>query len=179
MFQVYLNILFKKGNCKNPSKNKFSNEELNFNKLFNLTTSTSIYSNYQKTLSFIISINFISIINNIDDGSINEIFEGFELKFKSYNNNTSCMQIIPNKQTKSTPYSYSFKIKDPSFLSLKNLDYSFYFGKVSISLLEKCEHNDLCSNENIKTSDKEIGIRSENPLLDSSKPIETSKISIL
>ena len=167
-------ISFKQGKCKNPSLNKFTKNELDFNKLFNLTTKTSIYSNYQNTLSFIISISFNSIILH-DDHSMNELFEGFELKFKSYNNETSCIQIIPSKSRSfKNIKSYSFKIKDPSFLSLKNKDFSFFFGKVSIAVLEKCDNNDLCSSDILKTNENHIGIQSEDPLLDSSQPIQTS-----
>ena len=125
-------------------------------------------------MSFIISVNFNSVFNH-HDYSRNDLFEGFELKFKSYNNDTSCIQIIPRKsQSFRNINSYSFKIKDPSFLSLKNKDFSFYFGKVSIAVLDKCDNNDLCPSEIIKTNEKHIGIESKNPLLDSSQPIQTS-----
>ena len=125
-------------------------------------------------MSFIISINFNSI-NNHDDHSINELLEGFELKFNSYNNETSCIQIIPSKSRSfKNIKSYSFKIKDPSFLSLKNKDFSFYFGKVSIAVLEKCDNNDLCSSDILKTNENYIGIESKNSSLDSSQPIQTS-----
>jgi hypothetical protein len=108
---------------------------------------------------------------------MNELLEGFELKFNSFNNETSCIQIIPpKKRSFKNIKSYSFKIKDPSFLSLKNNDFSFYFGKVSIAVLEKCDNNDLCSSDILKTNENYIGIESKNSSLDSSQPIKTGKI---
>ena len=61
-------------------------------------------------------------------------------------------------------------IKDPSFLSLYENRFSFYFGKASVRALTTCkeskysiEHNGkyLCSLEHTRSSKVDIGLRTD------------------
>jgi hypothetical protein len=60
-------------------------------------------------------------------------------------------------------------IKDPTFVSVHENDYSFYFGKVSVRALTKCKesnnlHHDyknLCALEHTRSLKIDIGLRTD------------------
>ncbi|CAF0748041.1 unnamed protein product [Brachionus calyciflorus] len=93
-----------------------------------------IYSNFEKTLSFLIEIefNFLKLHSS-------EKIEGYEIIFKN-NISTSCVQIINNVHD--DPYQrYKFTIKDPVFLNNEDARYTFYFGQVQIRPLISCQNS--------------------------------------
>ena len=72
--------------------------------------------------------------------------------------------------------SYSLKIKDPSFISQNDLDYTFNFGKISLRALYTCKdstiENDyfknVCHSKILTTNQIQVGVRSKNPSISTS-----------
>jgi len=124
-------------------------------------SNTLIYSDNNQTLSF-----FIEIIFKISSSSYVTDVHGFELEFKSNNQNiTSCIQIIAlNPQFSfASNVNYRLTIKDPSFLSQNNIKYIFYFGQIVVRALVKCKSPDFCSSNVFTSENVEIGIKSLAP----------------
>jgi len=69
------------------------------------------------------------------------------------------------------------KIKDPSFASLKNAEYAFDFGRVSVAFLFDCNQDDnssskmnsFCVDETLRSELKPVGLPSLNKSIDSSQ----------
>ncbi|RNA38160.1 hypothetical protein BpHYR1_024602 [Brachionus plicatilis] len=134
-------------------------------KEYQFKANTLIYSNHEKTLSFLIEVEF----NSINIPGLQKI-KGYELKFYFDEQKYSCVQIISDH---SDPFNnfkrYKFRIKDPSFLSHTNNWYTFYFGKVVVRALTTCDdkssmgykHGHLCAVGSSQSSPMEIGIKSE------------------
>ena len=103
-----------------------------------------------------------------------ENFLGYELKLKSYDNKETCIQIYHNKNSNKNK-NYTLNIKEPRFLSHTNIRYAFYFANVSLSLIRYCKEtkNKICSDKYSSTNTREVGIKSGNTNLDSSKPFPT------
>ena len=74
-------------------------------------------------------------------------------------------------------------IKDPAFISQKNRNYTFDFGKIQLAVIVKCKNGipgALCLSQSLVTEDLNVGIESRNPKKDTSnfvirdcKPSET------
>jgi hypothetical protein len=70
------------------------------------------------------------------------------------------------------------RIKDPSFVSLKNREYAFDFGHVSVAFLFHCnqdnpksasKENSMCVDETLRSELKPVGIPSLNKSIDTSQ----------
>ena len=79
--------------------------------------------------------------------------KGFEISIE-YQDRKSCIQIVPlNSQNKpGRVTTYRFKIKDPTFMTIKQDKYNFYFGRANIKALIECEWSGLDGNKNNATS---------------------------
>jgi hypothetical protein len=95
---------------------------------------------------------------------LNQIFDGKKYNFKNF--------LIHKPQLH---LQVEFSIKDPSFLSLTNTNFSIYFGKVHVRLLHTCpptmqqkssivfKDEMICSVKVLSSSTVEVGIKSNYP----------------
>ncbi|RNA23388.1 hypothetical protein BpHYR1_053284, partial [Brachionus plicatilis] len=155
--------------CSTPIKrsNKNFEQKKTYKSEFNLSSSPVIYQNENSRLSFLLSLNFDSII----DLETNDEFEGYQLKFVDYQGLSSCVKILPDKSVLNKLRTIELVIKDPSFITQKNPNFTFFFANVSITVLIKCKNtNKYCSIENVNSGIVSVGIKSKNNTIDTSKP---------
>jgi hypothetical protein len=137
----------------------------------------AMYSNWAKTLSFIIEIR-LKIAKQFFNNKKNERkfpLKGFQLKFEDHDlKRLTCIQIIrPDAEYSDwdrmkTEYAeeLSLRIKDPSFVSQKDVNYTFNFGRVSFELLVACSENGntdnriLCVKKSMGIDFLNVGIKS-------------------
>jgi len=113
----------------------FSNEKA-INDELELKSSVEIYPGQEQLLSLVAKIEFKSLNDIYDD------IAAYEVVFER-NGTMSCFQIIPNVDNPMKDFRNEFKLilKDPS-LTINNDRFLFYFSKVSIRPLIRCEKED-------------------------------------
>ena len=83
---------------------------------------------------------------------------GFEIAI-SYENETSCIQLIEFSLDSSI--SYRLRLKDPTFVTIYKKEYTFYFGRISLRPIIKCTRSlEHCAASNWQTAKLDVGIRS-------------------
>jgi hypothetical protein len=74
------------------------------------------------------------------------LFRGYEIELENYNGYVTCLQIISFSNVTSKKL-FNLKIKDPSFISQHDKNYTFYMAKISINLVYSCNINNFNQNE--------------------------------
>lgn len=74
------------------------------------------------------------------------LFRGYEIELENYNGHVTCLQIIRFSNITSKKL-FNLKIKDPSFISQHDKNYTFYMAKISINLVYSCNINNFNQNE--------------------------------
>lgn len=89
--------------------------------------------------------------------------KGYEITIQHFKSTRkSCLQIM-STELESNTQRYTLRIKDPSFVTIMNEQYTFYFGQVYVRALMPCDQarpgsDELCAS--IETSNRvEVGIK--------------------
>ncbi len=101
--------------------------------------------------------------------------KGYEIMFETFDGEQSCIQIVRYPDRPRQKF-HTLKIKDPSFISQNNLDYTFYFGKITLRALYTCKDrtidndyfNGICHSQILKTDQIQVGVKSENSSINTS-----------
>ena len=90
---------------------------------------------------------------------------------ETFQGEQSCIQIIRYPDRTSQTKAYNLKIKDPSFVSQHDLEYTFNFGRILLRTLYACKDasvpneylKNICHSKNLKTNQIQVGVQSKNP----------------